>query len=156
MDSRASSGLRNRVDRRGIGTSRLVGFRARDGKSENVTLATGNSARLEIDIDGYVPGLSCTVTVYSWSGAALFCVNHGIQRCDSQRDCNEITLLCDIPQLLLLPGKYRINAALAAGGEMLDHVEAACVFDVAEGVVDGSVVRPNGYGLYHQPHCWRE
>jgi lipopolysaccharide transport system ATP-binding protein len=41
-------------------------------------------------------------------------------------------LLCDIPELLLAPGRYRLTIALTSAHELIDQVDGLIGFDVAE------------------------
>jgi lipopolysaccharide transport system ATP-binding protein len=65
-------------------------------------------------------------------------------------------LRCELDELALLPGQYRVNVALEAGGELQDHVEGAGFFNVEPGVLRGRpVARAHGYGSVCLPHRWR-
>ena len=50
------------------------------------------------------------------------------------------TVICEIDELLLLPGRYRIDVALYLEGELQDHVEAAAFFSVGQGAIRGRPV----------------
>ena len=66
------------------------------------------------------------------------------------------TIVCQLPELFLLPGRYRLNVALYARGELQDHVEAAAYFTVEPGELRGRPVRgAEGHGGVHFPHVWR-
>jgi lipopolysaccharide transport system ATP-binding protein len=63
---------------------------------------------------------------------------------------------CEVNELLLVAGRYRINVAIWADGDVQDHVEAAALFDVEEGVLRGRrAPSVPGAGAALMPHRWR-
>jgi lipopolysaccharide transport system ATP-binding protein len=63
-------------------------------------------------------------------------------------------LICDIEQLPLLPGRYRLHVNVATAAENQDSLDAAAVFDVEEGLYDGRRERATPYGVFTASHHW--
>jgi hypothetical protein len=51
-------------------------------------------------------------------------------------------------------GRYRMDVLIRGGGERQDHVQAAAVFDVQEGLLNGRVVKPQQEISVCMPHRW--
>ena len=63
--------------------------------------------------------------------------------------------VCELDQLMLVPGRYRLNAALSCDGQLQDHVEGAAILEVREGAASGRrVVAAPGYGSTFMNHRW--
>jgi lipopolysaccharide transport system ATP-binding protein len=63
--------------------------------------------------------------------------------------------VCELDQLLLIPGRYHINAGVTWNGELQDFVEGAIFMDVEQGALNGRPVpRETGYGAVCMPHRW--
>lgn len=101
--------------------------------------------------------MSCYFTIYNLQGQQLVNFHSGAHGPEDAHDARLGTrLICDIDELVLVPGRYRINVALFSDGEMQDHVEAAAVFDVEQGAIRGRPVnKPIGHGNVCLPHRWR-
>jgi lipopolysaccharide transport system ATP-binding protein len=59
-----------------------------------------------------------------------------------------------VDNLLLLPGRYRVDIKIFGDNQLQDHVEAATVFDVAEGAVAGRPVVAEKRFSIMMPHRW--
>jgi lipopolysaccharide transport system ATP-binding protein len=65
-------------------------------------------------------------------------------------------VVCELDELLLLPGRYRIDVGLYLLGDLQDHIEGAASFSVGPGAVRGRPVRGEAtYGVVQIPHVWR-
>lgn len=157
IEQAASENLLERTERHGKGETRLVRIDVSSGGPDgSATLATGRSARLTFHVTRRLPGLSCSFTIYDQFG-------HGITYCDSAMSGQEDVdghepgnvLCCEIEELLLLPGRYRLNAAIMSNGELQDHVEGAALLVVEQGSLRGRPV-PNHSGNVSMlmPHRW--
>ena len=76
---------------------------------------------------------------------------------DTYSDENGTRFVCELDELLLIPGRYRIDVSIyAAGGEEQDSIEAAAVLDVLAGDVRGrslGVPQRKRTNVYF-PHRW--
>ena len=151
--------LKDRKDRRGDGRARLIRvlIAGRDGPSSSM-IATGGPARFSFEYDRALPGMTCSLTIYDRLGAALVAFDGAIKGPDDRRSGDSCSHFdCEIEELGLLPGTYRINVAAACGLEVVDHVEGAIVFEVGPGRMRGRVEAAHpGFGSVCLPHRWIE
>lgn len=153
--------LLHRTDRRGKGKvriSRVTLHRAKEdsGKTEGL-IQVGDPVKIKIDFVGECLGLECRFTIYEQQGQAIATFSSADR---SEIDCPSKQLsgffVCDLEELLLMPGRYRLNVGLSGNHELQDHLEGAVFFDVEQGVVRGRPVLANSYGCVHFPHRWTE
>jgi len=63
--------------------------------------------------------------------------------------------VCKFDQLFLLEGHYRLNVLIRGGGERQDFVEAAAMFDVEAGQLDGRPMKFQDKSInICMPHRW--
>jgi lipopolysaccharide transport system ATP-binding protein len=150
-----------RTDRGGKGLMRLVQVEIEDtGDPPSLTLSTGQPARFEFHVEEMAPGMLLEYvdfTIYDLHGRPITYFNsaeHGTQDLRNAGTGNKI--VCVIDELLLAPGRYRINVGVKASGDLQDHVEGAAVFNVEEGQVRGRPVLVSGQrlGSVCLPHRW--
>lgn len=153
--------LAARSDRRGNGKVRLCGLRiysgaASAGSEEAQTPATGLPLILEFLLDNAPRGLNCIATIYNQHGQILFGLSNKIH---SPADIEDPEMsnryVCEIEELPLLPGRYRIDVKLRDDGELYDHLEGAAFFDVEPGAIRGrTVTQHSAYGNLFLAHRW--
>jgi lipopolysaccharide transport system ATP-binding protein len=153
----ATRSLRERTDRRGRGEFRLAGVEvSSDQHAPLGVLVTGWSARFAFDVDGFRPGLSVWFTIYDQQRQPICSFHslfHGPE--DTQDGAFGSHLVCEVPDLPLVPGFYRINAAVYTDHELQDHVEGAAVFEVVAGALRGRpVAERSGHGSVRLHHRW--
>lgn len=149
--------LFNRKDRKGKGMVRLKKVEIfSNGNHPTTTLATGYPARFLFKMDTIKRGMSCIFTLYDHYGQPITHFNSSTHCPEDISDSNGgDNFLCAIDELLLLPGRYRMNVAISTDGELQDHVEAAAFFDVDQGQVRGRpAIGDTGYGSVCLPHRW--
>lgn len=155
LEKSVSQNLLERTDRRGKGKVKLARVEiSTDG--ESTTLATGRPARFVFDLTDTLPGLSCVFTLYNQLGQPVVNFNSSTHSPKDLKDPNmKAQIICDIDELLLLPGQYRMNVMLSDSGELLDHIEAAVVFEVEPGELQGRpVALGTSYGNVCMQHKW--
>jgi lipopolysaccharide transport system ATP-binding protein len=162
LEEAASQDLMRRTDRRGRGRARLHGVTVVDaGTPPSLVLTTGQPARLVFDVHGFRAGMSCNFTIYDHNGQPVANFDSGMPAPDDVRDQAEPgRVVCEVDELPLLAGRYRINVAIMDGpswADLEDHVEGAAVFDVQLGQMRGRPEAVNvGYGCVCIPHRWRQ
>jgi lipopolysaccharide transport system ATP-binding protein len=62
--------------------------------------------------------------------------------------------VCELDELLLLPGRYRIDVAIVGDNRLQDFIEAAAVFEVGEGHVGGRPAQQDGKFSVVMSHRW--
>jgi lipopolysaccharide transport system ATP-binding protein len=157
IERRAEQDLSKRKDRKGKGFVQVTQIQIFISKDHpESVLATGRPAHFLFYFNGIQPGMICTFTIYTQNGHAVAnfrSTAHGPG--DSYDPTSEPRMLCKIDELLLVPGRYRINVGVAVRNEMHDHIEAAALFDVEGGDVGGRQVSSgNRFGNIHLPHHW--
>ncbi|MDJ0706897.1 MAG: ABC transporter ATP-binding protein [Leptolyngbyaceae cyanobacterium MO_188.B28] len=155
MESSASQDLLHRKERRGKREIQLAKIEISSGE-DSEALATGRPARFLFHVTGKLPGLACVFTLYNQLGQPIANFNSSISSAhDAQNSTMENRVLCEIDELPLLPGQYRLNAMLMGNGEIQDHVEAAAIFDVEPGEMRGRpVMNENSYSTVCIGHRW--
>lgn len=157
LENSASQNLLERIDRRGKGEVRLTQVEvSTGGDCPSTTLATGQPARFVFHVTTTQPGTSCAFTLYDQHGQAVVNFSSDVP---SQEDLNDPKIgaqfMCEIDELLLLPGRYRMNAGIIIAGEWQDLVEAAVIIDVEQGRLRGRPIeRATGYGSVCMHHRW--
>lgn len=147
-----------RCIRNGIGRVRLQKVEIRGIIDETPgPPATGRPARIHFYFDRSVADLVCSFTIYDVRGQPIIHLSSSTdRRSHDRRSLKPYALTCTIDELFLLPGRYRINVALHIGGELQDHIEGACLFDVEEGLHPLTAASlGNSYGSVWFPHHWQ-
>jgi lipopolysaccharide transport system ATP-binding protein len=157
LEAAVSHDLAKRQDRKGKGEvklQRIEAYTADDYQSS--TLATGRPVRFVFSLDRSLPGVSCIFTLYDQYGNAVVNFNSSIHSHVDQVDNGlDRQIVCECDALTLMPGRYRMNAALFKSKELQDHLEAVAVIDVKDGELQGrpvlSGIQPGSLAI---PHCW--
>jgi lipopolysaccharide transport system ATP-binding protein len=161
LETAAGRTLGERRDRSGEGRVRLTSAQVRGAGGSGSSLETGEPASFSFEVTRCLPGLHCSFTVYDMAGAAVTYFDSGETSpfdipFNSDMRSRPGTVSCELDELLLLPGRYRVNVALYLEGELQDHVEAAAFFSVARGTIRGRPVPSGpGRGGIQIPHLWK-
>jgi lipopolysaccharide transport system ATP-binding protein len=157
LEQMEAQDLAKRVDRRGRGQVRLVGVEICNGSSQSSTvLKTGASARFVFHVNKLMIGLSCMFIIFDHLGRRVAAFT---SETPGPEDTNDPGLgakfICEFDQLLFLPGRYRVNTWLKGGGEAQDFVEAAAIFDVEAGPLNGRPMKSANKEIsVCMPHRW--
>lgn len=157
IENTASEELSSRVDRFGRGRVRITKIQVTADNSPSETmLASGRPARFIFYTDKVLSGMSCSFTVYDQLGQPVTYFDSSQPSQEDLVNSEYVTrFVCEIDELLLIPGRYRINATLMCNGEYEDDVKAAYFFDVEDGIIRGRPVsRESGYGNILLQHRW--
>ena len=157
LEVRAGEGLLERTDRHGAGLVRIARIViSRPGADGPRVLSSGGPALFAIHLTGRLPAMSCSFTIYDRHGVPVTYVDSALHGAEDRADPEASSVfVCVFDELLLIPGRYRINAEIQSGGVSQDHVEAAAFFDVEQGALRGRPVpRDTGYGNALTPHRW--
>jgi lipopolysaccharide transport system ATP-binding protein len=157
LEQSSSQDLLARTDRYGNGRVRLARIDiSMGGNTSSLTLVTGCPAIFTFHTTGIFPGLTCCFTIYDQKGQPITCFDSAILSQEDVVHPEKLSqFICKIDELLLVPGRYRINASLMCGEAFEDDVKAALFFEVEEGTIRGRpVFREDGYGSVQLQHCW--
>jgi lipopolysaccharide transport system ATP-binding protein len=156
LENSTTQKLLTRTDRQGKGSIRLASIEiSTGGTSPSATLATGYPAMFIFHITRTQPGLSCCFTIYDQYGNPITDFDSSILSDEDITDSATRKFACVVDELLLKPGRYRINAALLCNGEFQDDVKGAALFEVQEGIIRGRPVgKETGLGNSCFQHRW--
>jgi lipopolysaccharide transport system ATP-binding protein len=148
--------LSKRSDRKGQGKVRLIGAEVTNGPNGSSTiLKTGYPARFVFQVDTLVPGIACNFNVYDTIGQPVTSFKSRVRGPEDLSDPeNGKKFVCELDELLLLPGRYRVDVSIIGDNRLQDFVEAAAVFEVADGHVRGRPVQPDGKFSVSMSHRW--
>ncbi len=146
--------VNERTDRAGRGAVRLEAIDIFD-ENGGATLRTGQPARFVFQVSGTLPAMSCVFTLFDQLGQRVTVFKSDAP---SPEDTYDPSLghrfICDIDQLLLVAGRYRMDVLIRGGGERQDHLRAAVMLDVQEGLLNGRVIKPMQQISLVMPHRW--
>jgi lipopolysaccharide transport system ATP-binding protein len=148
--------LAERIDRKGRGQVRLVGAEAYDG-SDNTssTLKTGEPARFVFCVDGILPSMACDFIIYDNFGQPVTRFSSKVRAPQDTVDPRiGPSFVCHLDELLLLPGRYRLDVAIIGDNLLQDFVEAATVFEVSGASVAGRPLQQDGKFSVYMSHRW--
>jgi lipopolysaccharide transport system ATP-binding protein len=161
LEAVAGRSLGERRDRSGEGRVRVTSVRIDAPGRPPGEIATGESLRFTFGVSRRVPGLDCAFGVYDAFGNLVVDFT-SVESSpldvpfDLEPGPEPDVVVCELDELLLLPGRYRIDVGLYLLGDMQDHVEGAAFFSVEPGAVRGRAVRGEAtYGVVQIPHVWR-
>lgn len=157
VETAGAQALSSRTDRGGAGRIRLTHVDVYAGEERRSSaLATGRDAHFVFGLSAVEPGIRLRFTIYDRLGQAISTfatTSHAPQDRRSKEIGSQIE--CHIDELALVPGRYRLNVALSSDSQVQDHVEAAAIFTVEQGVLRGRAIqRDSGYGSTCLAHRW--
>lgn len=149
--------LADRTDRQGKGDIKLVGIEILNGSQGDAqTLTTGGPTQFVFHLNGKMNDMVCSFTIFNQLGQRVATFGSDAPGPNDVYDPLLGTkFVCEIDELLLLPGRYRLGVLIRGGGEWQDYVEAAAFFDVNEGRLRGRAVRPFREASVSIPHTWK-
>jgi lipopolysaccharide transport system ATP-binding protein len=157
LEKAARADLSRRADRRGAGHVRVSRVEIAGSADFNRTvLSTGQPVTVTFHLTRVLPRMSCIFTIYDQHGQAIASFNSNHRGGNDTREAGMgSTCVCHMPELPLLPGRYRLNVAIETDGDLQDHVEGAAVFDVEGGRPEGRALTDSGrHGSVYVRHRW--
>jgi lipopolysaccharide transport system ATP-binding protein len=156
LEQAKSQDLSKRTDRKGVGQVKLVGTEVtgnNDGASS--ILKTGYPAQFIFCVDAFVPGLACNFFIHDTIGQPVTSFYSKVRGPEDTYDAkNGLKFVCDLDELLLLPGRYRIDVAIVGDNRLQDFIEAAAVFEVGDGQIGGRPAQHDGKFSVGMSHRW--
>lgn len=155
VESASTQPVHERTDRAGRGLVKLTALEIQNVNNPAGGLQTGQPARFVFQVSGMLPAISCVFTIFNQLGERVVAFKSDEPGIFDQYD-PEIghRFICEMDQLLLLSGRYRMDVLIRGAGERQDHLRAAAVFDVQEGLLDGRAARPAQGDSVVMPHRW--
>jgi len=156
LEQARSQDLSKRIDRKGQGQVRLIGaevFNHSNGTSS--ILKTGYPARFIFCVNATVPGMACNFFIHDTIGQPVTSFKSKVRGPEDSYDPrNGLKFICDLDELLLLPGRYRIDVAITGDNKLQDFIEAAAVFEVGDGHIGGRPAQHDGKFSVCMAHRW--
>ena len=148
--------LSKRTDRKGVGHARLMNAEVTTvGNGSAPILKTGQPARFVFCVDAFVPGIACNFFIYDTIGQPVTSFYSRVRGSEDTFDPNnDLKFICDLDELLLLPGRYRVDVAIVGDNRLQDFIEAAAVFEVGDGEVGGRRAQHDGKFSVIMDHRW--
>jgi lipopolysaccharide transport system ATP-binding protein len=155
LEADANVSLVERTDRSGSGMIRFHNIEITSGGGSAGVLTTGAQARLRLVMSDTCQQPWCGITIYDHMGAPVTHLNSRLRSHEDHENGSPLEFICDIDELPLLPGRYRLAVALYGNGEFQDHLTSAAYFNVEQGSIRGRPVSERaGYGRVILPHRW--
>lgn len=147
--------LSNRTDRKGQGLSQLVGVDITGSQNGSSMLRSGHPARFVFSVDPLLSGMACNFFIYDTIGQPVTSFRSRVRGPgDTSEPGNDSKFICDLDELLLRPGRYRVDVAIIGDNRLQDYVEAAAMIEVAEGHIAGRPAEPDGKFSISMAHRW--
>lgn len=158
LDSLESASILNistRSDRKGAGNVRLVDVIVSDYDNNRI-VSTGGSFKISFKLNSKIKNIICNFTIYDIYGQPVANFNStNLGPSDLILSDADDVITFAIDELLIRPGRYRLNTQLIHAGTVEDHVEGAAYFEVEQGKIDGKTVPMfNGFGSLTMRHKW--
>ncbi len=156
LEQAQSQDLSIRTDRKGQGKVRLMGAEVTNQSNESPSvLKTGNPARFIFWVNAIIPGLACNFSIYDTIGQPVTSFTSKVRSPEDGFDPkNDLKFVCELDELLLLPGRYRIDVAIVGDNRLQDYIEAVALFEVGEGHIQGRPAQPDGKFSVSMAHRW--
>jgi lipopolysaccharide transport system ATP-binding protein len=107
------------------------------GSPSNVK--TGQPARFIFTVNAWVKGMACDFQIYDSIGQPVVSFSSKLRGPeDSQDSHNNYEFVCEMEELMLLPGRYRIDVAIIGDNYLQDFIEAAAVLKLEKGMFGSS------------------
>jgi lipopolysaccharide transport system ATP-binding protein len=151
----AGESLVDRHDRQGDGRVRVVHAEVvgRDGGPPR----TGRDAEIRLAFTTDSPGaqIGANIGIEGALGEPVFTCSSRVTGDSLAAPAGGGDLVCSVPELPLLPGRYSLTAYIEANGMLADWVRSALFFDVFEDDVFGSGQLPaTTHGRVFVRHAW--
>ena len=155
VQTQGAETIEHREDRQGDGRLRVVQgiLQSTDGGSAR----TGQDARLRLGYRTTALGcpVSVAISVEGPLGEPVFLCSSKVSGADLVLESESGELVCDLPALPLLPGRYSLSVYVEVSGVLADWVRSALFFDVYEDDVFGTGrLPPTTHGRVYVNHDW--
>jgi lipopolysaccharide transport system ATP-binding protein len=147
-----------RTDRSGKGRVRLVGIDITNAESNGISmLKAGRPVRFTFDMDGMIANLSIGFVILDDLGQPITMFKSDVPSNEDQYISGlGARFICEVNELMLVPGRYRVNVFIRGGGERQDFIEGAAFFEVEIGDLRGRPVSASDNRRISviMPHRW--
>jgi len=147
--------LLDRTDRSGRGAILVKTAEVTGGLSG--VIRSGEPLSIIVEPTGVLRDSTCALHFYNALGQPVATLDSSApsKRDEQEEDASRAVFRCDVSELLLVPGAYRVDITLTGDGYRQDVLPGAVMFDVEQGMVGERAVTPGGVGDVAMPHRWR-
>jgi lipopolysaccharide transport system ATP-binding protein len=147
--------LLDRKDRHGWGRAKVSRIEIMGRSGLLGRLVTGEPATFGFHLNHLLSRMSCTFTIHNSLGHPITTLSSALSTGDDLEDSDIGNRFeCIVDEVLLAPGRYRIDVEIKGEGHLQDHLEGAAYFDVEEGPVRGRPITEAARGDLVLPHRW--
>jgi hypothetical protein len=120
-------------------------------------IRSGEPLSIIVEATGVLRDSACALHLYNALGQPVATLDSSApsKRDEQEEDASRAVFRCDVSELLLVPGAYRVDITLTGDGYRQDVLPGAVMFDVEQGMVGERAVTPGGVGDVAMPHRWR-
>jgi lipopolysaccharide transport system ATP-binding protein len=155
METLANVDLSARTDRSGNGEARLRRIEIHGGTTAIPSeLRTGSPATFVFRLSDARPDLECSFAILDSRDYPVAVFDGRKSEYSATRSGESAIRVCTIPELPLLPGRYRLDVSLHARAQMLDNVRWAAAFDVLTSDVQYADSGGGRSGRVYIRHAW--
>jgi len=142
LEQVVSENLLERTDREGHHDMKFAALSITSHREDGQlrALATGQPARFDFTVTEAHPRLSCAFTLFNNLGHPIATFNSAIASTDDGWASSADRYSCELDELPLTPGRYRIDIELRDDAHLQDSIEGAAFFDVEPGALAGRPV----------------
>lgn len=158
IEQKTVQSLTERTDRHGRGTVKIVDAQITNGDDSGGTmLKAGNPAKFTFELSGMLANLSCGFVILDDLGQPITMFKSDIPSPEDRSESDtKVKYVCEVDELMLVPGRYRIDVFIRGGGERQDLIEGVSFFDVQAGDLRGRPIPnpENSRISVIMPHRW--
>jgi lipopolysaccharide transport system ATP-binding protein len=156
LEQAMTQDLLSRADTRGWHDFRLRAVEVLgDDPRDPLLVVAGRPARFVFHITEVVPSMACDFTIYNHLGQPVAEFKSAVGAPGDTVDGDlESCFVCDVEELPLVPGRYRVDVEVRARGVEQELIDAAAVFDVEQGTLGGRPVEDGVRGNVMLRHRW--
>jgi len=160
MGAYSRSSLDSRTDRRGNGLIRFIRLTLLNNQNEPIPQAvSGQVLKIALDYESCnsstLRNVHLHISIHGRNNEKLFLLATDLVNQGFEQIGPDGTLICSIPRLPLLPGKYTVNLYSTVGAEIADWIQNAGAIDVVTGDFFGSGRLPSiAQGQLLVSHTW--
>ncbi len=155
LEQAEAQDLTERMDRRGRGHTRLVHAEVTGDAQDPGIIKTGRGARFNVQVTHKLPSMNCNILLFDSLGQPLANFESKWRSpSDTVIPDQDTKFVCEVDELYLRPGRYRMDIAIIGDNVLQDFIEAALFFDVSEGHLDGRPIMAHNKFRMTMPHRW--
>jgi lipopolysaccharide transport system ATP-binding protein len=157
LEEAEENDLRDRVDRKGHGHSRLIGIDVNGGSNGKPgAIRSGSYTKFVVSYDRILPGMACNIFIFDSIGQPVTNFESRVRSSEDIITPSETQrFICEVDELMLRPGRYRVDLALIGDSVLQDYIEAATLFNVGDGQIQGRPAPTHKKFRVFMPHRWQ-